>query len=144
MIPPSAIQNLIATMRDQARQAYALSQKAMHDNGDDLLGTGYLATAGTLEIAARSLDALLGEWNDPNREPLQPASIDTLVLLMETFRRYANECKERLATVRNDEYLRGLMQGYANAYELASGTTEKEIYAQRVREWDAALKEMQP
>ena len=36
-----------------------------HNTGDDLIATGYSASAGAYEQCARKLDALIAEWNVP-------------------------------------------------------------------------------
>lgn len=53
------------------------------------------------------------------------------------------ECKAKAETVKNDDYLNGLLNGYASAYQLAAGYVNVLILNLQTAEWDKLLNEMQ-
>lgn len=63
MIPLTEIQRLITAFRENSQRAANRGMSTFHNTGDDLVATGFFAEAGTYEQCARSLEAVVSEWN---------------------------------------------------------------------------------
>ena len=64
-IPLSELLQLAAHLHHIANENAGRAIVVMHNTGDDLIATGYSASAGAYEQCARRLDALIAEWNTP-------------------------------------------------------------------------------
>ena len=67
--------------------------------------------------------------------------MNLLQTLLATLRARQHEC-ETIERRTADEYLRGMMHGYAGAYELSAQLVENAILQQQVIDWENLIAEM--